>query len=68
MYWLQEIRGERQLVAELALTVEDDGMIVTNISQSRPSCLHVLTIPGDNRSDCDTTIMIVLPSVQLADI
>ena len=68
MYWLQEVGGERQLVTQLSLTVDDDGMTVTNLSDGLPSCLHVLTIPGENKSDCETIIIRVLPSVQPADI
>ena len=56
MYWLQKIGGERQLVTKLSLTVDDDGMIVTNLSDGLPSGLHVLAIPADNPSDWNTII------------
>ena len=59
-------------MSEFSLTVDDDGMTVTNLSDGLPSCLHVLTIPADNteyiniRTSNDNEQL--LPSVQLADI
>ena len=57
-------------MSEFSLTVDDDGMTVTNLSDGLPRCLHVLTIPADNteyiRTSNDNEQL--LPSVQLANI
>lgn len=46
LHWFEKVGGEGQLMAQLLLTGEQDGMIVPHLRESTLGTLHVLTIPA----------------------
>ena len=47
LYWLEEIGGEGQFVAEFSLTGHHYRVVVSNLGHSSSGRLHVLAISGD---------------------
>ena len=47
LHGLEEVGGEGQLVAELPLAAQPDGVVVPDLAQGRLGALHVLTVPDD---------------------
>ena len=46
LHWFEKVGGEGELMAQLLLTGEQDGMIVPHLRESTLGTLHVLTIPA----------------------
>ena len=50
LHGFEEVGGEGQLVAELLLAAQQDGMVVPHLRQRALGALHVLTIPAARRT------------------
>lgn len=46
LHRLEEVGGERQLVAELSLAAQQDRVVVPDLTQGALGTLHVLTVPA----------------------
>ena len=44
LHWLEKIRGKRQLMSQLLLTAQQDGMVISHLRQGCLGRLHVLTV------------------------
>ena len=48
LYRFEKVGGERQLVTQLLLTVDQEGMVLTDLGHGGVGVVHVLTVSAVN--------------------